>query len=218
MQSLLVRPTAAILRYQTLSDPITAARELGVDAVVAGTVQRAGSRLRVTVQLVSTAEERPLWSTKIDATLDDVFAMQDEVSRKIVEALELELTPHDERRLAKRVQATGDVLDLIIKGRVALLTEAVPKVNEAIDHFERAHELEPRNPLPLLGLSDAYLRLAYTWDPEGGWWERAKEMCDRALALDPDIPEGRYMRGRLAWTPQGGFQHEYAIREIVSAL
>src|SRR5438552_6419650 len=218
VQSLLVRPTAAILRYETLSDPITAARELGVDAVVAGTVQRAGSRLRVTVQLVSAAEERPLWSTKIDATLDDVFAMQDEVSRKIVEALELELTPHDERRLAKRVQATGDVLDLIIKGRVALLTEAVPKVNEAIDHFERAHELEPRNPLPLLGLSDAYLRLAYTWDPEGGWWERAKEMCDRALALDPDIPEGRYMRGRLAWTPQGGFQHEYAIREIVSAL
>ena len=217
VRSLLVRPTAAILRYEG-KDPVTAARELGVDAVVAGTVQRAGPRLRITVQLVSASEERPLWSTKIDTTFDDIFAMQDEVSRKIVAALQLELTPAEEQRLGKRVQAAGDVLDLIIKGRVALLTETIANVNEAIENFERAHELEPRNPLPLLGLADAYGRLAFTWDPEGGWWERAKEMCDRALAFDPDIPEGRYMRARIAWTPQGGFQHEYAIRELASAL
>ena len=218
VRSLRVRPTAAILRYQTTADPIAAARELGVDAVVTGTVQRAGSRLRVTVQLISAAEERPLWSTKIDATLDDIFAMQDEVSRKIVAALQLELTPGDEQRLAKRVQATGDVLDLILRGRVALLRETVADVNTSIECFEQARDLEPKNPLPLLGLSDAYTRLAFTWDPEGGWWERAKAMCDRALELDPDIPEGRYMRGRLAWTPQAGFQHETAIREMVAAL
>jgi len=218
VQSLLVRPTAAILKYQTTSDPIAAARDLGVDAVVAGTVQRAGSRLRVTVQLVSASEERPLWSTKIDTTFEDIFAMQDEVSRKIVAALQLELTPRDEQRLAKRVQASGDVLDLIIRGRVTLLTETIAAVNEAIENFERAHELEPENPLPLIGLSDAYGRLAYTWDPEGGWWERAKEMCERALAFDPDLPEGHYMQARIAWTPQGGFQHEYAMRELVAAL
>jgi serine/threonine protein kinase/tetratricopeptide (TPR) repeat protein len=217
VRSLIVRPTAAILRFEG-KDPVTSARELGVDAVVAGTVQRAGPRLRVTVQLVSASEDRPLWSTKIDTTFDDIFAMQDDVSRKIVAALQLELTPAEEQRLSKRVQAAGDVLDLIIKGRVALLTETIANVNEAIENFERANELEPRNPLPLLGLADAYGRLAYTWDPEGGWWERAKEMCDRALALDRDIPEGRYMRARIAWTPQGGFQHEYAIRELASAL
>ncbi|HEY8183683.1 MAG TPA: serine/threonine-protein kinase, partial [Thermoanaerobaculia bacterium] len=87
LHSLLVRPTAAILRYQNASDPVAAARELGVDAVVTGTVQRVGSRLRVNVQLISAAEERPLWSTKIDTTFDDIFSMQDEVSRKIVDAL-----------------------------------------------------------------------------------------------------------------------------------
>ena len=218
VRSLLVRPTAAILRYEASVDPITAARELSVDAIVAGTVQRSGSRLRVTVQLISAAEDRPLWSTKIDTTFDDIFAMQDEVSRKIVAALQLELTPDDEQRFAKRVQATGDVLDLIIKGRVALLRETVADVNTSIECFERARDLEPKNPLPLLGLSDAYIRLAFSWDPEGGWWERAKDMVDRALELDPDIPEGRYMRGRLAWTPQAGFQHEIAMRELVAAL
>ena len=218
VRSLLVRPTAAILRYQGWPDPITAACELGVDAVVAGTVQRAASRVRVTVQLVSAAEERPLWSTKIDATVEDVFAMQDEVSRKIVEALQLELTPADEQRLGNHLQASGDVRNLLFEGRLALLRETIPDVNAAIESFERAHQLEPANPLPLLGLADAYNRLAFTWDPDGGWYKRAQTMCERALQLDPNIPEGRYIRGSLAWTPQGSFDHEYAIREIAAAV
>ncbi len=174
--------------------------------------------MRVTVQLISAAEERPLWSTKIDTTLDDMFALQDEVSRKIVDALKLELTPADEQRLARRIVASGDVLELCLKGRVALLNESVADVNEAIELFERARDIDPDNPLPWIGLADAYNRLAFTFDPGGGWDERAREMSDRALQLDPNIPEGRYIRGRLAWTPQAGFQHEYAMREVAAAL
>ncbi|HEX9493674.1 MAG TPA: serine/threonine-protein kinase, partial [Thermoanaerobaculia bacterium] len=213
VHSLLVRPTAAILKYQAAADPITAARELGVDAVVTGTVQRAGSRLRVTVQLISASEDRPLWSTKIDTTFDDIFALQDEVSRKIVDALKLELTPADEQRFANRIQAPGDLLELCLKGRVALLHETVTDVNAAIEFFERAREIDDRNPLPWIGLSDAYNRLGFTFDPEGGWHARATEMANRALQLDPNIPEGHYIQGRLAWTPQGGWQHEYAMKE-----
>ena len=219
VRSLLVRPTAAILRYQDTSlDTVAVARELGVDAVVAGTYQRAGSRLRVAVQLIDVSEERPLWSTKVDTSIDDVFAMQDEVSRKIVTALQLELTPSDEKRLATRTQAAGDVLELCMQGRIALLRETVADVNASIEFFERAREIDPNNPLPWIGLADAYERLAFTWDPQGGWYEKAKEMSDRALRIDPSIPEGHYIRARLAWTPQGGFQHEYAIREIGAAL
>ena len=217
VRSLLVRPTATILRFAD-RDPIEAGRELRVDAVVAGTFQRAGSRLRVSVQLIDVAEERPLWSTKVDTTFDDVFAMQDEVSRKVVEALQLELTPADEQQLGKRVQATGDVLDLWLKGRVALCRESVSALNEAVEFFEQARNIDPKNPLPWLGLADAYSRLAFTWDPDGGWHERAKEMCDRALLLDPRIPEGHYILARLAWTPQRGFEHEYAMKEVASAL
>ncbi|MEK6373435.1 MAG: protein kinase [Acidobacteriota bacterium] len=217
VRSLLVRPTATILRYDDC-DPVEAGRALGVDAVVAGTFQRAGSRLRVTVQLIDVAEARPLWSTKVDTTLDDVFAMQDEVSRKIVDALQLELTPADERRFAKKIHASGDVLELCLKGRVALLRDTVADLNAAIAFFESARTIDPRNPLPWIGLSDAYSRFAFTYDPDAGWDERAKEMCDHALELDPDLPEGRYIRGRLAWTPQTGFQHAVAIREISAAL
>ena len=167
VRSLVVRPTAAILRYhEAAPDTTQAARDLGVDFVVTGTFQRAGSRLRVSVQLVSTSEERPLWSTKIDTSIEDIFAMQDEVSRKIVEALQLELTSDEERRLAKRPQASGDALDLYFKGRVALLHETVPAVNQGIEYFERALQIEPGNAAISIALADAYCRLAFTWDPE----------------------------------------------------
>jgi len=102
VKSLLVRPTAAILRYQDrVMAPEAAGRELGVDAVIDGTFQRSGSRLRVTVQLIATADGRSLWGSKIDTSLDDIFQMQDEVSRRIAQALEVELSPSDERRLAR---------------------------------------------------------------------------------------------------------------------
>ena len=220
LRALLVRPTAAILRYDRPDvDPIAAGLELGVDSVVAGTFQRSGKRLRVTVQLISVSEKRPLWSTKIDTTMDDLFAMQDEVSRKIADALQLEITPADEQRLDKRPQAAGDVLDLHLKGRAALLgLESASQVHQAIEYFRDAADLDPNNPLPLVGLSDAYCQYAFTWDPDGDWYDRAKDMADRALQLDPDLPEGRYLRGRLAWSPRGGFDHAYAMREFIAAI
>lgn len=220
VRSLLVRPSAAILRYdRTDVDALEAGRELGVDAIVAGTFQRAGSRLRVSVQLINVGEERPLWSTKIDTTMDDIFAMQDEVSRKIVAALQMEITPADEMRLERRPQAAGDVMDLLLKGRAALLGgESSAHVTDAIECFQKAADLAPDNPLILVGLADAYTRMAFTWDPDADWHERAQRLAHRALQLDPDLPEGRYIRARLAWTPHGGFDHGLAISEMMAAL
>lgn len=220
VRSLLVRPSAAILRYDRADvDALEAGRELGVDAIVAGTFQRAGSRLRVSVQLISVGDERPLWSTKIDTTMDDIFAMQDEVSRKIVAALQMEITPADEMRLERRPQAAGDVMDLLLKGRAALLGgESSAHVTDAIECFQKAADLAPDNPLVLVGLADAYTRMAFTWDPDADWQERAQRLAHRALQLDPDLPEGRYIRARLAWTPPGGFDHGLAISELMAAI
>jgi serine/threonine protein kinase len=89
-RKLLVRPTTATVMYRD-ADPSTAGRALGVDAVVDGAFQRAGSRLRVTVQLVSTEGARSLWATKIDSSLDDLFAIQDEVARRIAESLSVSI-------------------------------------------------------------------------------------------------------------------------------
>ncbi|HEX9636193.1 MAG TPA: protein kinase [Acidobacteriota bacterium] len=219
VKSLLVRPTAAILRYQDSPvDPAQAGRELGVDAVLDGSFQRAGPHLRVTVQLVGSADGTSLWGAKIHTSLEDLFRMQDEVSRKIATALQIELTPADQRRLARTSRLGGAAYELYIKGRVHLLRETLPDLRAAIESFQAAVNAEPNFALAWAALSDAYSRMAFDFEPETLWYGRAREMCDRALALDPALPEGRYLRGRLLWSPEGGFDHAGAMRELAAAL
>ena len=219
VKSLLVRPTAAILRYQDRAvDPQQAGRELGVDAVVDSSFQRAGSRLRVTVQLVRTSDGRSLWGSKIDTSLDDIFEMQDQVSRKIAEALEVELTPSEERRLGRTARPAGEVYELYLKGRANLFRGTLSDINAAIEAFEQARDADPRFALAWAGLSAAYLQMAMNYEPEGEWQARAAEMCERALSVDPQLPEGRYLRGALLWTPRSGFDHAGAMRELFAAI
>jgi TolB-like protein/Tfp pilus assembly protein PilF len=222
LPSLLVRPTSAIVRFEGVAiEPGQAARDLAVDAVVDARFQRAGSRLRVTVQLVDAAEGRPLWADKIDTSLDDVFEMQDEVARNIARALEIELTPADERRLAQSARAPGPAAatyELYMRGKRYLFGESLSDFVSALDWFEKARAADPRFALAWAGLADAYARLAFQYQPEGDWYTRAKAMCEKALALDPWLPEARYVRARLSWAPQANFDHAAAIRDLVPAL
>ena len=222
MKSLLVRPTASILRYRDRAvAPEQAGRELDVDAVVDGSFQRSGSRLRVTVQLIDSSEGRPLWGTKIDTSLDDLFAMQDQVSRQIAEALHLELAPAAARAEAapRAAPVSGGSYELYLKGRLALTADTtVATINAAIDCFERALKSAPDFALARLGLADAFARMDFGIDPDGGWFARAEAMCEKVLADEPGLPEGRYLRGRLLWHPRSGWDGAGAIREFSAAI
>src|SRR5262249_2461489 len=219
VKSLLVRPTAAILRYRDRAvSPEEAGRELGVDAGVDGSFQRSGSRLRVTVQLVATADGRSLWGSKIDTSLDDIFRMQDEVSRKIALALEVELSPADERRLARSARPSGEAYEHYLKGRASLFLEAVEDVHSAMASFQKALDYDPNYALALIGLASAYTRMGFTFDPAGDWLDRAEAMSRKARALEHGLPEGHYLEGLLAWSPRRGFDHETAIRQYLAAI
>jgi serine/threonine-protein kinase len=220
MKSLIVRPTASILKYRDRPiAPEQAGRELGVDAVVDGSFQRAGSRLRVTAQLIDTTEARPLWGTKIDTSLDDLFAMQDHVSREIARALDLELSPVGGPRAGRAAHAPADAYELYLKGRLALTADTtLATVNAAIECFEKALRAAPDFALARLGLADAYARIDFGIDPDGGWLPRAQAMCEQVLAAAPELPEGRYLRGRLLWHPRNGWDGAGAIREFSAAI
>jgi tetratricopeptide (TPR) repeat protein len=214
-----VRPTSAIVSYQERPlDAVSAGRELSVDAVVYGSFQELGGRVRVTVQLVSTESGEPLWGTKIDKSLDDVFALQDEVSRQIVQALEVRLTKHDEDRLHQAVHAASPAQREYMRGRVAALHESLERLNEAIDAFQRAIEIDPAFAPAYAGLAHAFLNIAFTYLPESDYYDRAQLMCEKALSIDPHLSEARLVRARLAWTPKAGFNHEMAMREAGAAL
>jgi TolB-like protein/Tfp pilus assembly protein PilF len=219
VKSLLVRPTAAILRYQDrVMAPEAAGRELGVDAVVNGSFQRSGSRLRVTVQLIATADGRSLWGSKIDTSLDDIFQMQDEVSRRIAQALEVELSPSDERRLARVPRPDGKAYEMYLKGKLHLFRETLEDTQAAIECFEKAGQADPDFALTWAGMAAACVRMGFTFDPDGDWLARAEAMYEKALSIDSGLPEGRFLKGLLHWTPRRNFDHAGAIREFLGAI
>ncbi|HEV8610496.1 MAG TPA: hypothetical protein VGS98_10590, partial [Thermoanaerobaculia bacterium] len=169
-------------------------------------------------QLVRTSDGRSLWGSKIDTTLDDIFEMQDQVSRKIAEALQVELTPSEERRLARSARPAGGANELYLKGRLHLSRETIDDVNAAIESFEKAAQADPRFALAWAGLSAAFARMGFTFDPEGEWWDRAQAMCEKALALEPGLPEARYTRAILLWSPPRGFDVAGALPEFAAAI
>jgi len=118
----------------------------------------------------------------------------------------------------RAARPAGLAHELWVKGRVHLLRDTIEDVNAAIDLFEKARDADPGLAVAWASLADSYVRLAFSFDPKGDWYPRAEEACARALALDPSLPEARYVKARIAWSPHGGFQHATAIRELAAVL
>jgi serine/threonine-protein kinase len=217
IESLVVRPTSAILAYaERTVEAARAGRELGVDLVLTGTVERREERLRIGLELTTAGNGGVLWSGEVDGAASDLFAIQDEVSRRVAGALTPAVAAAE--AVARRPAPAGGAYGLFLQGRAHLLRETLHELVAAIDLFEGARAADPSYAPAWAWLGDAYARMAFNFQPNGDWYRRAEEMCDQALRLEPDLPEGLYTRGRLRWTPQRGWDHEGAIRDFCTAL
>ena len=170
---------------------------LGVSVVLEGTVRKAGPQLRVTAQLTSTNDGRLLWSQRFDRTLEDVFALQDEIARTIVSTLRAASLADLVAPVTKHHTESVTAYGLYLRGRHAWNRRTQESVAEAIDYFERAIAEDPRYALPYTGLSDAYaLHVDYRSVPVHEGFARAKEYARRALELDETLAEAHTS---LAW-------------------
>jgi len=165
--------------------------------VLEGTVRRAGDQLRITAQLTCTEDGRPVWSGRYDRTLDDVFALQDELAQTIVRTLSVTSLAHLVEPVARHHTENVDAYSLYLKGRFAWNKRTQEGVAEAIRYFEQAIAEDPDYALAYTGLSDSYaLQLDYRSVPVDEGFERAKRFARKALELDDSLAEAH---ASLAW-------------------
>jgi eukaryotic-like serine/threonine-protein kinase len=198
VQGLRVSSRTTVFAFKNKPQDVRAIGTLvGANVVLEGTVRRAAQQLRITAQLTSTDDGRLLWSQRYDRTLDDVFAVQDELARTIVSALRTtwfaDLAEPAPKRSTDNVKAYG----LYLRGRHALMKRSQDAIAEAIGYFQQAIVEDSRYALAYTGLSDAYaLQLDYRSVPVNEGLTHAKVYAHAALSLQEDLAEAH---ASLAW-------------------
>ncbi len=171
---------------------------LGVAEVLEGTVRRSGDRLRISAQLTSTEDGRLLWSQRYDRTLDDVFAIQDEIARTIANTLRATSFADIAEPLPQRYTQNVKAYGLYLRGRFAWNKRTQAGIAEGIRYFEQAIAEDPSYAPAYTGLADSYaLHVDYRSVPVAEGFARAKEYARKAIALDDTLAEAH---ASLAWS------------------
>ena len=197
-RGLIVRPLASARRYGGIEqDPLAAGRELQVDSVVDGSIQRWGDRIRVTARLVGVGGEQ-LWAGQFDEKFTDIFAVQDAISGRVAGALALHLSGEEERRLTKRYTENAEAYELYLRGRYHLYQLTPPEVRKGGEFFQEAVRVDPSYALAYTGIADAYSTLPITSDvaPRDAF-PKAGEAVTKALELDGSMAEAHAILGRI---------------------
>ena len=170
----------------------TVARELGVGSVLEGSIRKAGNRVRITAQLIDSTTGGHLWAERYDRDLTDIFAVQDDVTRQIVEALKVTLTPGEQARIEDSPTTSVEAHDCFLRARELVTAPDInrERFEEAVSLLNRAIELDPG-----YAAAHAGLALTYVYDFHNRWTEdpdasmlRADALATKAIGLDPNEP------------------------------
>ncbi len=190
-------------------------KKLKVATVLEGSVRKAGTKLRVTAQLVNVADGYHLWSERYDRELEDVFAIQDEIAQNIVRALRVVLSDEEKRAIEKVPTADVQAYDYYLRGRQFFHQYRRTGIQFARRMFERAIEIDPRYALAYAGVADCCSFLYMYWDASKANLEQADTASRRALELDPELAEAHAARGLAVSL---GKHYDEAEREFQTAL
>ncbi|HEU4722179.1 MAG TPA: protein kinase [Gemmatimonadaceae bacterium] len=199
VKGLRVAARASAFSYKGKNESLaTIGATLGVANVLQGSVRRAGNRVRVTAQLMNARDGFQLWSERFDRDLDDIFAIQDEIARSIVDRMELALGLRHAEPLVGRPTDDLEAYELYLRGREAVQQRTPPSLRRALEFFERAIGRDPGYARAHLGIAEAYVALGvYQMIPAREASGRAEEAIARAVALNPDLAATSYLRAQL---------------------
>ncbi len=171
--------------------------QLGVTTLLEGSVRKSGNRLRVTTQLINVADGYNLWSERFDRDLDDVFAIQDEISLAVVAKLKSTLLDEDRQRITKRQTQNKEAYQLYLRGRYFWNRRYEGEMRRAIECFQQTITMDPRYAVAYTGIADCYAILAqYGWLRPRDAFPIAKTAVEKALAIDSELSEAH---ASMAW-------------------
>jgi TolB-like protein/DNA-binding winged helix-turn-helix (wHTH) protein/Flp pilus assembly protein TadD len=179
----------SIMQYKGTSKPLPEiGRELGVDAVVEGSVLRSGGRVRITAQLIRAATDRHLWADAYEGDLRDVLQLQSQVAEAITGEVKLILTAQERTRFHTPAHLDPEAYDLYLRGRYFANQRNERSFHTAIDYYNQAVVKDPAFALGYAGLADCYTLLA-VWGEGARWLADAEVNADKAIALDDTLAE-----------------------------
>jgi DNA-binding winged helix-turn-helix (wHTH) protein/TolB-like protein/Tfp pilus assembly protein PilF len=196
VREIAVRPITAVRRYGSIDqDPRIAGRELGVEAVVDGSLQQAGDRVRVTVRLIRTADGVPLWARTFDENVSDIFAVQDAIAEQVVGSLVPELMNRARSHLATRGTEDTDAYQFYLRGRYLWTKRTRESLENAVEYFNRALAKDPGYALAYSGIADCYI-IRHDLPPRYRM-PKAKDAAAKALQLNPNLGEAHLSLARV---------------------
>ncbi|MEZ4650458.1 MAG: protein kinase [Candidatus Eisenbacteria bacterium] len=219
IKGLRVASKNAVSRYRGQEVDLTRiARDLGVSAVLEGSVRRAGDRIRITTQLINTADGFQLWGERFDRTLEDVFAVQDEIATAIVDSLRVAMSPSDIREMARDRPENVKAYDLYLRGREKYSLYEQGAMEEALALFQEAISLDPEYALAWSGVADCcgqFLIHRWSENPEATA-AQGMSAVRRAVALDPKLPDAFKAEANILVATSA--PHEEVVQALTKAL
>ncbi|HEX9281112.1 MAG TPA: tetratricopeptide repeat protein [Candidatus Udaeobacter sp.] len=188
-------------------------KALGVATILEGSVRRIGNRVRVNVQLINTANDEHIWAEDYDRDLTDVFAIQTDLAKKITGELQAKLSPAEKAQMERKPTENGEAyLAFVQANNLGCALEDFDKLKQSEQLYERAIQLDPNFALGLARSSLVQSWLVHTYDPTRERREKARTLAERALQLQPDLPEAHLAVGFSYY--YGDNNYDAALREF----
>jgi len=208
------RPTVLAYRDKQVT-PTQIGQQLKAAYVLTGSLRRSGNRLRITTQLVDTGTDFPMWSERYDREMKDVFEVQDEIARKIAEALRVTLSPQELEALAIKPTENLQAYDLYLRGKRYARRQTRQDLEFALQMFENAVTMDPSFALAYAACANACAMFYCNFSRDTVWVERARNASGRAVALRWDLPEVQVSQ---AWVLYATELHNEAVQMVRKAI
>lgn len=191
LKQITVRPTRTVLKYlEKREDASKIGRELQVDAVLDGRIQRIGERIRVSVQLIRTVDNVTIWTENFDDNFTNFFTVQDSISQKVVQSLALQVDEKEQQKFNRRGTENAEAYQAYLLGRFFWNKRSANDLDRAIGHFKRALEIDSNFAQAYAGLAETYaIYPAYAVVADQESLPKARSEATRALEIDGELAE-----------------------------